>query len=498
MVAIYARQSIDKKDSISIESQIEHCKAKLAPNETYKIYCDRGFSGKNTDRPQFLAMKRDIESGEISKVIIYRLDRISRAILDFANMMELFDKHCVGILSCSDPIDTTTPMGRAMLSVTMTFAQLERETIQQRVRDNYYARGKSGFYLGGRAPFGYHKAPTTLNGKATCYFEPREGQAQLVAQLFFEYANTDISLGKLAVRLTEEGMMTNSGRAFSSVTLGRLLRNPVYVKADADVYCYLKGKGAAINSPVGEFMGEKGCYVYAPRGGISTSKFTDLSKSFVTLAPHKGLIPSHLWLRCQRKLDANKQIKNSGKGTHSWLSGLLKCGYCGMAMSVVNNNRGESFVTCGGRKLKLCFGRKRVIKIEEIEEGVGRLLLHRIGLIKTRPMAGEDSASKNKLKIQLVQLEEKIENLLGQMEQANEVVMGYINRDVEGLDIKKREILAKLQKLSGREQIKNEGTDLNDCMKNWAEFNLEERKKIAKVFIQKVSVTDEEIRVIFY
>ena len=129
--AIYARQSIDKKDSISIESQIEFCQYELKGGQ-YRLYTDKGYSGKNTDRPKFQELMQDIEKGIISKVIVYKLDRISRSILDFANMMESFQLHGVEFVSSTEKFDTSTPMGRAMLNICIVFAQLERETIQKR------------------------------------------------------------------------------------------------------------------------------------------------------------------------------------------------------------------------------------------------------------------------------------------------------------------------------------------------------------------------------
>ena len=132
--AIYARQSVDKKDSISIESQIEFCKYELKGGNC-KEYTDKGYSGKNTDRPKFQELVRDIKRGLIAKVIVYKLDRISRSILDFANMMELFQQYNVEFVSCTEKFDTSTPMGRAMLNICIVFAQLERETIQKRVTD---------------------------------------------------------------------------------------------------------------------------------------------------------------------------------------------------------------------------------------------------------------------------------------------------------------------------------------------------------------------------
>ena len=122
--AVYARQSVDKKDSISIESQIEFCRHELRGGAA-REYQDKGFSGKNTDRPQFQQLVRDIEAGLIARVVVYKLDRISRSILDFANMMQLFQKHNVEFVSGTEKFDTSTPMGRAMLNICIVFAQLE-------------------------------------------------------------------------------------------------------------------------------------------------------------------------------------------------------------------------------------------------------------------------------------------------------------------------------------------------------------------------------------
>ena len=101
--AIYARQSVDKKDSISIESQIEFCKYELKGGNC-KEYKDKGYSGKNTERPQFQQLMRDIESGLVRKVVVYKLDRISRSILDFAKMMDFFQKYEVEFVSSTEKL----------------------------------------------------------------------------------------------------------------------------------------------------------------------------------------------------------------------------------------------------------------------------------------------------------------------------------------------------------------------------------------------------------
>ena len=162
---IYARQSVDRKDSISIESQIDFCKYELKGGSC-RVFKDKGYSGKNTDRPEFQKLLGEIRKGKVRRVIVYKLDRISRSILDFATMMELFQEYDVEFVSSTEKFDTSTPMGRAMLNICIVFAQLERETIQKRVTDAYYSRCLKGFHMSGQAPYGYQLEPTVVEGIA--------------------------------------------------------------------------------------------------------------------------------------------------------------------------------------------------------------------------------------------------------------------------------------------------------------------------------------------
>ena len=134
MTGIYARQSVEKKDSISVETQIRMCRERC-PDDEVTVYTDRGFSGKNLKRPGYLRMMRDLADGKIRRVIVYRLDRLSRSVSDFSAMWELFERHNVEFSSISEQFDTSTPIGKAMVYIIMTFAQLERETIAERITD---------------------------------------------------------------------------------------------------------------------------------------------------------------------------------------------------------------------------------------------------------------------------------------------------------------------------------------------------------------------------
>ena len=125
---IYARQSVDRKDSISIESQIDFCKYELKGGSC-RVFKDKGYSGKNTDRPEFQKLLGEIRKGKVRRVIVYKLDRISRSILDFATMMELFQEYDVEFVSSTEKFDTSTPMGRAMLNICIHNVKIEKTVI---------------------------------------------------------------------------------------------------------------------------------------------------------------------------------------------------------------------------------------------------------------------------------------------------------------------------------------------------------------------------------
>lgn len=221
--AIYARQSVDKKDSISIESQIEFCKYELKGGNC-KEYKDKGYSGKNTERPEFQQLMRDIESGLVRKVVVYKLDRISRSILDFAKMMDYFQKYEVEFVSSTEKFDTSTPIGRAMLNICIVFAQLERETIQKRVQDAWHSRCQRGFKMGVKTPYGFRTEPYVMDGVRTKKLVIEPAEAAFVRQMYEMYADPQVSLHDITKKLTADGMRTYHGKPLSRATLSVILR----------------------------------------------------------------------------------------------------------------------------------------------------------------------------------------------------------------------------------------------------------------------------------
>ena len=150
-IAIYVRQSVNRKNSISIETQISLCKAKCSRREKIVVYEDKGFSGKDMRRPAFQNMMRDIENKKIKKIIVYRLDRLSRNVEDFNWICNNLAYYKVSLCSVSERLDIILPVEKVMIYRAAIFAQLECEIISKRVTDNYYERAKRGSWLGGPA-----------------------------------------------------------------------------------------------------------------------------------------------------------------------------------------------------------------------------------------------------------------------------------------------------------------------------------------------------------
>ena len=159
--AIYSRKSLYTAKGDSIENQVEMCRNYILSNfseaqeENLMIFEDVGFSGKDVNRPQFQLMMREIDRGNIDCIVCYRLDRISRSVIDFSSLAEKLAVKRVKFVSIKEQFDTSSPTGRAMMYVSAAFAQMEREIIAERIRDNLLLLARTGRWLGGVTPLGF-------------------------------------------------------------------------------------------------------------------------------------------------------------------------------------------------------------------------------------------------------------------------------------------------------------------------------------------------------
>ncbi len=340
--AVYSRKSKFTGKGESIGNQIELCRQYISVHygadfaDNAYIYEDEGFSGGNLERPQFKMMMKQAKKKKITAVVCYRLDRISRNIGDFANLIEELNELEISFISIKEQFDTSSPMGRAMMYIASVFSQLERETIAERIRDNMLELSKSGRWLGGNTPTGYKSesmTSLTLEGKAKKAYKlqliPEEGEViRLIYRKFLETG----SLTQTETYMVQNGYKTKFGRMFSRFAIKGILTNPVYMIADQDAYEYLSEKKVDLFAGPEEFDGCFGVIAYnrtLQKSGKAHEK-KDMEEWIVAVGKHEGLITGSIWVSTQRLLEQNKS-KNYRKprSNVALLSGILFCGNCG-------------------------------------------------------------------------------------------------------------------------------------------------------------------------
>lgn len=306
--AIYGRQSIDKKDSISIESQFEFCRYELKGGEG-REYKDKGYSGKNIERPDFQRLLQDIKLGLIKRVIVYKLDRISRSIVDFAKLMELFKQYDVEFVSCTENlIPLPQWAGRCSISV-LCSPSLNGKASRCVCRTLFIPGVPKATICGAGRHTVLTRSPSSWTGsRQKAGGNPGNGFAELMFQMYAEPGNSYGDITRYFVKNSIKVYDKALQRAFIS----KLLGNPVYVQADMDIYEYFKAQGVKIESPPEMFTGDNSCYLYQGREG---------EEQILVIAPHQGRIPSQLWLAVQRKLSQNTTFQNGRKCHHTWLAG---------------------------------------------------------------------------------------------------------------------------------------------------------------------------------
>jgi site-specific DNA recombinase len=227
--AVYTRKSTEEgldMEFNSLDAQREACEAYVASQKAEgwllvpDRYDDGGFSGGTLERPALQRLLADIEAGRVDVVVVYKIDRLSRSLMDFAKLVEVFDRNSVTFVSVTQSFNTTTSMGRLTLNILLSFAQFEREVIGERIRDKFAASRKKGMWMGGWAPLGYDIKDRKL--------VINEAEAAMVRALFQRFIRCG-SMTKLVVALRSEGTTTKGGKPVDKGYIYRILNNRVYL-----------------------------------------------------------------------------------------------------------------------------------------------------------------------------------------------------------------------------------------------------------------------------
>jgi len=304
--------------------------------KSFETYSDEGFTGGNMNRPGLKRLLMDVADGLVDALVVYQLDRISRNVRDFSNIYALLEEKNVMFISIKENIDTNTPIGRAMMYVTMVFAQVERENISARTADNLICLVKKGFWTGGNPPYGYMRERIKINGKTHTSIAVDPEAAKYNEWIFDTFLENNYSLQGMQTAFKNQGIRTVNGAFFSTTQLYKILTMPYCVETTPEVYDYFEKMGCQMDpgSPREIWDGTHGVMVY----GRSTEKkekhtLQPHDKWIVCIGYHKPFIPAAKWLAVQKRFRQNTFNKTM-KYDVPLLKGVLHCAKCGCLMAV--------------------------------------------------------------------------------------------------------------------------------------------------------------------
>ena len=290
--AIYTRKSSEEgleQSFNSLDAQREACEAFILSQreEGWKAlparYDDGGYSGGTMERPALQRLLADVEAGKVNVIVVYKVDRLTRSLADFAKIVEALDGHGVSFVSVTQQFNTTSSMGRLTLNVLLSFAQFEREVTGERIRDKIAASKRKGIWMGGPVPLGYDLDARKL--------VPNTKEAALVCKIFSLYLELGC-VSRLAIRLARENIRSKAwitkagirlgGNAFARGALYNLLRNRLYI---------------------GEIRHRDQWYT----------------------GEHRGIVPRELWDKVQAQMSSNRKKRHGHirERSSSLLTGLL-------------------------------------------------------------------------------------------------------------------------------------------------------------------------------
>lgn len=539
-IAIYSRKSKWTGKGDSVENQIVMCREYIemfiegGDQAQIIVYEDEGFSGKNTKRPQFQKMMHDMKEQHFDYLVCYKLDRLGRNLADLANLMEDLERRGTSFISIKEKFDTTTPIGKAMLYFSGVLAQMEREQIAERVKDNMIMLARSGRWLGGNTPLGYssmklEKEVSALKKKSMYCLTQNPEEIDIARYIFTSFMESR-SLTKVFKNLLTNDIRTRQGKEFVISGIRDILVNPVYCRADHDAYQYFYDLGCQVCIDEEELDGEAGLMGYAKTTSTHYKNQNQPCESWIiSKGRHKGIVSGKEFVRVQKLLESNKEkgaaFKNT-KNSVALLSGLLYCS-CGHLMRPKNypatrlTENGERTFSyrcpykdathrekCDTQNVhgntldaRVC---EEIIGMTNPDAGIIPMLEALLKKIKDTDMevvSEKDLLQQeyNKKKEEIQKLIESIKNL-----DTDSVAVQYINEEIKRMDGSCRELQ---MRIAAMESNKEADLNVTDHVKDWLgkmknfpqifeELSVMQKRDFLREIIEKV-VWDGEIAHIY-
>ena len=487
--AIYTRKSTDENldsDFNSLDAQRESAEDYIRAQQhegwvaLAERYDDGAYSGATLERPALRRLMDDVRAGRLDAIVVYKIDRLSRSLLDFARLIEGLEQHRVSLVSVTQQMDTSTSLGRLNLHMVLSFAQYEREVIAERIRDKMGAARRRGKYQGGVPPLGYDV------DRPNKRLVVNDEEAVLVRYIFRRYlqlGSTVALLKELAAKghrtkawVTQKGKK-RPGRPWNKAHIYRLLGNPVYI------------------------------------GKVS-------HKGEIFEGEHEAVIEQSLWDEAQEKLKESHRTRG-GEGrskTPALLKGILRCGSC-------DANMGVTFTRRHGRQYRyyLCHQANRhgyhACPVKSVSAGIieGAVM----GLLKdvfrspemvartlqaVQAREGDEKvrleAEQSRLADELAQVRAAAMPLVETLKQKNSA---FVREELDGLEARRAELQAELASVSAElSQLRHEPVSRGDLVAElttlenvWDNLFPGEQRRIVRLLVDEVVVRADSIEMAF-
>ena len=497
-IAIYSRKSIETDTGESIQNQINMCKEyfnRQATDCTFEIFEDEGFSGGNTNRPSFQRMLTLIKMRQFDVITVYKIDRIARNIVDFVNIYDEIETYNVKLVSITEGFDPSTPIGKMMMLLLASFAEMERMNIAQRVKDNMKELAKIGRWSGGTPPTGYKVLNSLENEKKAVYLELIEDEGVIVKDIFEKYAE-----GYSSCEIRK--LLKNRNCDLCDNSIIEILRNPTYLKSSPETIKYLENLGYRV-------YGNPNGYGFLPynrrprKKGIKS--YNDKSK-LVGISKHEALIDYDLWISVQNKLKEKSVKPHPRESSFTFLSGgIVKC-KCGATMEVCvgrkrqDNTRLYYFRcvnACGNTSLRVDVGEEYIDNfIKELSDKAKLSTLINTG--KTVNNTGNEMKNITR---KIVQNDAAINNLVDKLMLMSNDGAKFVTEKIEQLSILNNELKEQLLHFEREELFTLRDNDNIDVLHKQiqqyiaTENNIEEKRKLVKSIIKNIFWNSEENKI---
>ena len=518
---IYTRKSYFTDTSDSVKMQLETCEEYIRrifdQVDSITPYEDDGFVRSDIDRPAMNQLREDVADGLIDCVVIYRIDRVCSDMMDFCTFYTFLKEKGVKFVTVKDGIDTTTPIGEAMMYLAVIFSGLEIGNDALRIRDNLNHLAARGFWCGGSAPFGYDIIEVGTGGsKKHKTIVKNEEQHEEKERLIDILLDNNFTLQQMETYCRQQGIRSQNGKFLSTTQLHQIFRSPYCCPDSAEIYDYYEKKGCIMDdgSPRELWDGKHCVMVYGRTKEIRVNH----KKKHVQAPPeewrvsigyHEPTISAERWLQVQDHFGKNKFEKKKKHET-TLLKGVLRC-KCGRLMTLAWKTRADGSVStwyhCPRREragVEACDC--KAIKAELLDEEVlkiFRAIEHDPEVLKKYIREEKKTTdSGDKIKKKIAETEKKIGKLTGALAtSAKSSAAKYIIAEIEDLDVElmrlKREEAAALQEKRRNAQslqsAENKRKTIMELLANFDNFTMEEKNEIAKSVIREATWDNETL-----